>query len=45
MVQEVLDNPQLLEQITDRVYALFRQNAREHQERVAGYGPSRGLNP
>lgn len=41
-VNQVLNNPQQLEQLTERVYALMQENLRHQQEQLKSYASSRG---
>jgi hypothetical protein len=41
-VTQVLNNPQQLEQLTERVYVLMQENLRHQQEQLKSYASGRG---
>jgi len=41
-VKQVLNNPQQLEQLTERVYTLMQENLRHQQEQLKSYASGRG---
>jgi hypothetical protein len=40
--RQVLNNPQQLEQLTERVYALMQEKLRQQQEQLQSYASGRG---
>lgn len=38
LLEQILDEPLLMQQLSDRVYELLREDLRKHQERTQGYG-------